>query len=78
MNLTKVLFKSTDKLTLAGLLYNTDAKTDEVVIFIHGIHSNCLKEKDDVFGEELTNNNVAYFTFNNRGANTVTKINGKF
>ncbi|MBQ7668707.1 MAG: alpha/beta hydrolase [Clostridia bacterium] len=78
MNLTKVLFDATDKLPLSGLLYNPDTKTDKVVIFIHGIHSNCLKKKDDVFGEELTNNNVAYFTFNNRGANTVTKINGKF
>jgi len=77
MKLEKINFTTEDKLDLFGILHQPDTTTDEVVIFIHGIHSNCFRKKDDIFGEELCKNNVAYFTFNNRGANTITKIKGK-
>jgi len=77
MKIEKVNFTTDDRLNLYGLLYSPEQKTNEVVIFVHGIHSNCFRKKDDIFAEELIKNNIAYFTFANRGANTVTKINGK-
>ena len=77
MKIEKVNFTTGDRLNLIGLLYTPDIKTDKVVIFIHGIHSNCFRKKDDIFAEELCKNNISYFTFDNRGANTITKINGK-
>jgi len=77
MKLEKVNFTTSDKLSLFGLLHTPETPTNEVVIFVHGIHSNCYRRKDDMFAEELCKNNIAYFSFNNRGANTVTKINGR-
>lgn len=77
MRIEKVNFTTSDRLNLYGILYLPEQETEEVVIFVHGIHSNCFKKKDDIFGKELNKNNIAYFTFDNRGANTITKINGK-
>ena len=76
MKIEKVNFTTGDRLNLSGILYLPENETKEAVIFIHGIHSNCFRKKDDIFAEELCKNNIAYFTFNNRGANTITKING--
>lgn len=77
MKIEKINFITEDKLNLFGILHIPELQTNEVVIFIHGIHSNCHREKDDIFSEELCKNNIAYFTFDNRGANTVTKISGR-
>ena len=76
MSISKVFFTTEDNLRLVGLLYSPDSKgifsrvkkLDKVVIFIHGMYSDCLKKRDDIFGEELNKAGYAYFTFNNRGA----------
>jgi hypothetical protein len=74
MSISKVYFTTEDNLKLTGLLYMPDGvmsrlfKPSKVVIFIHGMYSNCLKKRDDIFGEELNKAGIAYFTFNNRGA----------
>lgn len=76
MNISKVFFTTEDNLKLVGLLYLPESKgifqrikkLNKVVIFIHGMYSDCLKRRDDIFGEELNNAGYAYFTFNNRGA----------
>jgi len=77
MRISKVHFSTEDKLKLAGLLYTPEQKslfgfgakkTKKVVIFIHGMYSDCFKKRDDIFAEELTKKGYAYFTFNNRGA----------
>lgn len=76
MSISKVYFTTEDNLKLTGLLYMPESrgvfgkffKTDKVVIFIHGMYSNCLKKRDDILGEKLNEAGYAYFTFNNRGA----------
>lgn len=76
MSISKVYFTTEDNLKLTGLLYMSENKglfgrvkaTKKVVIFIHGMYSNCLRKRDDIFGEELNKAGYAYFTFNNRGA----------
>ena len=76
MNISKVFFTTEDNLKLVGLLYSNESrgifprirKPNKVVIFIHGMYSDCLKRRDDIFGEELNKAGYAYFTFNNRGA----------
>lgn len=76
MNISKVFFTTEDNLKLVGLLYAPEVKgilprirkLNKVVIFIHGMYSDCLKRRDDIFGEELNKAGYAYFTFNNRGA----------
>ena len=73
MSISKVYFTTEDNLKLTGLLYMPESrgvfgkffKTDKVVIFVHGMYSNCLKKRDDIFGEKLNEAGYAYFTFNN-------------
>ena len=47
MKIEKIRFMTEDELKLFGLLHLPEQKTKKVVIFIHGMHSNCLKERDD-------------------------------
>lgn len=77
MRISKIHFSTEDKLRLAGLLYMPEQKSlfglsvkkpKRVVIFVHGMYSDCFRKRDDIFGEELTKHGYAYFTFNNRGA----------
>lgn len=79
MKLEKVYFNSIDNLNLIGLLHTPDKKKhiDTVIISVHGITSNCLKYKEDVQANYITDMGIAYFTFNNRGhdiINTYDKI----
>lgn len=77
MRIEKIRFMTEDELKLFGLLHLPDEKTNKVVIFIHGMHSNCLKERDDIIAEELTKSGIAYFSFNNRGSECIVKISDK-
>lgn len=68
MRISKVYFNTEDNINLVGLLHiPEEAKSVTVVISTHGITSNCLKYRDDVIAKMLTENNIAYFTYNNRG-----------
>lgn len=55
--------------------------TQDVILSIHGMSSNCFKERDNVIANTANNLNIDYFCFNNRGSELVkyiTKnINGK-
>lgn len=80
MNLHKVFFETEDGVELSGLLHEPENKTEEVVIAIHGMQSNCIKKRDDILAEEITKNNISYFCFNNRGhdlVNSITKKQGE-
>ncbi len=41
--------------------------TDEVVISIHGMQSNCFKKREDILAKKINEAGIAYFAFNNRG-----------
>lgn len=87
MIIEKVYFEATDGVQLFGMLHKSDsnlydinmyqeinriAKNKEVVLSVHGMTSNCLKKREDIFAEEFTNNRIDYFCFNNRGADIVS------
>jgi len=67
--LEKVYFELEDNVELFGLLHRPDnnLKTDEVVISVHGMQSNCFKKREDILGKEINKAGIAYFAFNNRG-----------
>ena len=67
--LEKVYFELEDNVELFGLLHRPDnnLKTDEVVISVHGMQSNCLKKREDILGTVINESGIAYFAFNNRG-----------
>ena len=68
MKISKVYFNTEDNLRLIGLLHENDTfKSSAVLISVHGITSNCLNYRDEVLAKMLTDNNIAYFTFDNRG-----------
>ena len=41
--------------------------TDEIVISIYGMQSNCFKRREDILASTINKAGVAYFAFNNRG-----------
>ncbi len=63
----KVYFELEDKVELFGLLHKPDNNTEEVVISIHGMQSNCFKKREDILSKEINKSGIAYFAFNNRG-----------
>lgn len=77
MRLKKVRFVTEDGLKMYGLLHLPDTDTKRVVVFIHGMHSNCFKERDDVIAKKLSDMGIAYFSFNNRGAECIIKLSDR-
>jgi len=57
-----------DAIELVGLLYEPEQPTDQILVQVHGMAGNFYENKFlDVIAETLTKNNIAFFTFNNRG-----------
>lgn len=67
MNIEKVYFEATDGLELVGLLHKGENKTNKVIISVHGMTSNCLKKRDDTIAKYVTQENIDFFSFSNRG-----------
>ncbi len=67
--LEKVYFSLEDDVELFGLLQRPDnnINTDEVVISVHGMQSNCFKKREDILASTINKAGIAYFAFNNRG-----------
>jgi pimeloyl-ACP methyl ester carboxylesterase len=63
----KISFITGDNIKLDGLLYEPSISTNEVVISVHGMSSNCFKKREDILADEIIKNNISYFCFNNRG-----------
>ena len=70
--LERVYFNTEDEIELVGLLERPTNPTKRVVISVHGMQSNCLKRREDIISKEISNAGVAYFAFNNRGAELMT------
>lgn len=73
MNIEKIFFKTEDKADLVGLLHK-GKKTNKVVISIHGMTSDCLKKRDDIIAKTMTDNNIDFFSFNNRGHDVISYL----
>lgn len=67
MNIKTVYFNATDKVELRGILYKSNKKTEKILISIHGMATNFLKEREEAIAEEVNKINIDYLTFNNRG-----------
>ena len=67
--LEKIYFDTEDNIELFGLLQRPDnnIETDEIVISVHGMQSNCYKKREDILGNKINKSGIAYFAFNNRG-----------
>ena len=65
-----VRFDATDDVGLAGVLFEPKRKFQRAAIFLHGTGGSSVFEskRTNVLAAELTREGVAYFPFNNRGA----------
>ena len=74
-------FLATDGIELTGILYNIPQKTQDVILSVHGMSSNCFKKREEVIAKKENENNIDYFCFNNRGSELAKyirkNINGK-
>ncbi len=74
-------FLATDGIKLTGILRKSSIKTDKIILSVHGMTSNCLKERDRIIAKEANESKIDYFGFNNRGSELVKyirrNINGK-
>ncbi len=62
-----------DNLELHGLLYQPDRKNKSVLAFVHGMGGNFYENKFlDSLAKDLTDNNIAFCPFNNRGNSFMT------
>lgn len=80
--LEKIYFATEDNVELFGLLDkpNNNLNTDEVLISIHGMQSNCFKKREDILSNTINKAEIAYFAFNNRGTELMCytkKIDGR-
>jgi pimeloyl-ACP methyl ester carboxylesterase len=70
-----VRFEAADGLDLAGLLYEPKRESKRAVIFLHGTGGASVFEsrRTNLLAEVFTRSGVAYFPFNNRGANVMKR-----
>lgn len=64
-------FKAMDSVILDGILSKCENKTDKILIQIHGMTSNCLKNRDKTVARKVTNLDIDTLSFNNRGSEIV-------
>lgn len=68
MKTTFIRQETSDKLTLQGLLYEPDEKTNKVVLHIHGMAGNFYENKFlDYMAKTFTDNGWAFLSVNTRG-----------
>ena len=70
----KIDFLATDGIKLNGFLYEGKEKTNKIILSVHGMSSNCFKEREDKISSYMNENNIDYFCFNNRGSELVKYI----
>lgn len=66
-----IYFLATDGIKLDGLLYTSENKTEDIILSIHGMGSNCMKKRETTIAKLANENNIDYFGFNNRGSELV-------
>lgn len=65
--LKRIFIETEDLVELQGLISEPINKTEEIVISIHGMQSNCLKRREMILEEVVNEAGIAYMSFNNRG-----------
>ncbi|MDQ3282259.1 MAG: DUF1749 domain-containing protein [Acidobacteriota bacterium] len=74
-----VRFDATDDVPLAGLLFEPKRATDRAILFLHGTGGSSVFEskRTNRLAEVLTRAGIAYFPFNNRGAQVMRRAGAK-
>ena len=70
----KIDFLATDGIKLNGFLYSNNETASKIILSVHGISSNCLKEREEIIASYANKNQIDYFCFNNRGSELVKYI----
>jgi pimeloyl-ACP methyl ester carboxylesterase len=70
----KIDFLATDGVILNGLLYESTEKTQDIILAVHGMTSNCFKKRDEIIANKVNEAGIDYFCFNNRGSELVKYI----
>ena len=70
----KIDFLATDGIKLNGFLLEGKEKANKIILSVHGMSSNCFKEREDKLSSYMNENNIDYFCFNNRGSELVKYI----
>lgn len=73
----KINFLATDGIILNGLIYESKEKTKDIILAVHGMASNCYKQRDQIIVEKANELGIDYFCFNNRGSELVKYIKRK-
>ncbi len=80
MEIEIIKFETIDNLILNGHLKTCGNKTDKVLIQIHGMTSNCFKNRESVIANKVAKLNIDTICFNNRGSEIMQyckKTNGE-
>ena len=54
----KIDFLATDGVVLNGLLYESQEKTQDIILAVHGMSSNCFKKRDEIIASKANEANV--------------------
>lgn len=66
-----IKFNSTDGIILDGFLNKCENYTDKILIQIHGMTSNCFKNREKVISDQVAKLNIDTLCFNNRGSEII-------
>lgn len=74
------MFEATDGVKLSGLLYEPKKKSRRAVIFLHGTGGASVfsSRRTNRLASEMTERGIAWFAFDNRGAQIVRRIGGEY
>ena len=71
MSIEIVKFKAKDDIYLDGFLNKCEEKRNSILIQIHGMTSNCFKNRDRQIAEKIKDVGIDTLVFNNRGSDVV-------
>lgn len=70
--ITKIIkFNTTDGIILDGYLNKCQKNTNSILIQIHGMTSNCFKNRDNIISNKVAELNIDTLCFNNRGSEII-------
>lgn len=75
MNEKLVRINSIDGIEQPGILFTPKAKTNKIVIHVHGLNGNFYENRFiDILAQTYTSKGYAFLTFNNRGRDFITQL----
>ena len=74
MSVEIVKFNATDGIHLDGILNKCETNSKKILIQIHGMTSNCFKNRDKTIAKKVNEIGIDVLDFNNRGSDVVRYI----